>query len=169
MTKTLLLVRHAQAEDPSRMFKDFDRELTSRGIMDAARLGHELKRKGIIVGQFKTSAAVRTLQTARVIAEQLKIDVETVEAVEKMYDGGPQAYLAALNTTSETTQTLLLCGHNPDISYFAEYLTHANVASMEKCTMLVITFGALGWAEISAKTGTITDRISRESLKANNS
>ncbi len=169
MTKTLLLVRHAQAEDPSRMFKDFDRELTSRGIMDAARLGHELKMTGVTVDQLKTSAAARTSQTTKIIAEQLKIEVETVEAVEKLYGGGPQAYLATLNATPEATQTLLLCGHNPDISCFAEYLTHANVESMEKCTLLVITFGELNWAEISARTGSIVQRISRESLKANNS
>ncbi len=167
MTKTLLLVRHAQAEDQSKMFKDFDRELTSRGIMDAARLGHELKKKDFTVDQLKTSAAARTQQTTKVIAEQLKIDVDTIEAVDDLYGGGPQAYLAALNTTPDTTQTLLLCGHNPDISYFAEYLTHADVASLEKCTLLVINFGELGWAEISAKTGSIAQRISRESLKSN--
>lgn len=165
MKKTLLLVRHARAEDQSKMFKDFDRELVGGGIMDSARLGHFLKTEGIGVEAIKTSNAVRTYQTAKIIAEQLKFDVDEIEAVDKLYSGGPQAYLAVINNTSETVTTLLVCGHNPDISYFAEYLTHADVASMEKCSMVTVEFDGLAWAEISAKTGALKEYLTPQSLK----
>jgi phosphohistidine phosphatase len=165
MKKTLLLVRHAKAEDQSKMFKDFDRELVGGGIMDSARLGHFLKAGGVAVDVIKTSNAVRTYQTAKIIAEQLKFDVDQVELVDKLYSGGPQAYLAAVNATPETATTLLVCGHNPDISYFAEYLTHADVASMEKCSMVTVEFDGLSWAEISAKTGTLKEYLTPKSLK----
>ncbi len=165
MTKTLLLLRHAKAEDQSRMFKDFDRELTSRGIMDAARMGHYLKQQGTAIEGIKASAAARTYQTAKVVAEQLKFEVEDIETVDKLYSGGPQAYLAAINATPANVQTLLLCGHNPDISYFAEYLTGADIGSMQKCSLATIVFEDQAWAEISGKTGVLTKLVTPEDLK----
>ena len=165
MPKTLLLVRHAKAEDQSRMFKDFDRELTSRGIMDAARLGHYLKSTSTAVESVKASSAARTYQTAKVIAEQLKVDVDDIEAIDKLYSGGAQAYLAVLNATPDSVSTLLMCGHNPDISYFAEYLTGADIGSMQKCGMAVVEFADQSWAEVSAKTGTLARMVTPEDLK----
>ncbi len=165
MRKTLLLLRHATAEDQSQMFKDFDRELTSRGIMDAARMGHYLKQKGTALESIKTSGAARTYQTAKIIAEQMKFEVDDIETVEKLYSGGPKAYLAAINATPDTVQTLLISGHNPDISYFAEYLTSADIGSMRKCSMAVIAFEDQTWAEISGKTGNLVKLVTPEDLK----
>ncbi|MBU1822952.1 MAG: histidine phosphatase family protein [Bacteroidetes bacterium] len=165
MKKTLLLVRHAKAEDQSKMFKDFDRELLGRGIMDAARLGRYLLLEDTQVDLIKTSSAARTYQTAKIMAEQLRYEVEAIEQVEKLYSGGPQAYLGAVNATPDQVNTLLLCGHNPDISYFAEYLTGGDVGSMEKCSMAVIVFENFTWAEVSKKSGIMQKYVTRHSLK----
>jgi len=165
MKKTLLLLRHATAEDQSQMFKDFDRELVSRGIMDAARMGHYLKQQGRVIESIKASGAARTLQTAKMVAEQIKFEVDEVETVDKLYSGGPQAYLAAISATPETVQVLLICGHNPDISYFAEYLTGANIGSMQKCSLVIIDFEDQNWAEVSGKTGELVKLVTPEDLK----
>jgi len=165
MKKTLLLLRHATAEDQSQMFKDFDRELTSRGIMDAARMGHYLKQHGTAVESIKSSGAARTYQTAKIVAEQMKFEVEDIETVEKLYSGGPQAYLAAISATPDTVRTLLICGHNPDISYFSEYLTGANTGSMQKCSLAVIDFEGQSWAEVSGKTGELVKLLTPDDIK----
>ena len=47
MPITLYIVRHAKAEDRAQFMADHDRELTSEGAMDAARMGHYLHDKGI--------------------------------------------------------------------------------------------------------------------------
>jgi len=49
----------------------------------------------------------------------------------------------------------MLVGHNPDISYFAEFLTHQAVASMDKGEVIAIQFDNLTWAEVSGRTGTV--------------
>ncbi|GAB3171928.1 SixA phosphatase family protein [Telluribacter humicola] len=154
MKKTLYLVRHAHTEDRAPMFKDFERELTGRGVMDAARMGRHLAQQEITVNRIVTSSAVRAYQTAKVMAEQLHFDVDAIESWDNLYDGGPQAYLKAINATPEDCQWLMLCGHNPDISYFAEYLTRSDVGSMEKGSVAIFEFEDLNWAEVSGKTGT---------------
>lgn len=153
MKKTIYLVRHAKAEDQALMFKDFDRELLSSGIMDSARMGKFMASQEIKVGLIVSSTASRAYQTAKVIAEQLSYDVENIVGERKLYDGGPKSYLSVINACSEEFDTLMLVGHNPDITYFAEYLTHGNIVSMEKGAVVEIAFKDFKWEEISGKTG----------------
>jgi phosphohistidine phosphatase len=136
------------------MFKDFERDLTPRGVMDAARMGRHLALKQITVQRMVSSSAVRAYQTAKVMAEQLHFDVDAIELSNNMYDGGPQAYLLAVNTTPEDCQILMLFGHNPDISYFSEYLTRSDVGSMEKGSVAIFEFEDVTWAEVSGKMAT---------------
>lgn len=153
MKKTLFLVRHATAESPAPMFKDYERELTGEGYIEAARMGAFLFNQGLKVDRLVASSAFRTRQTAQVFAEQLHFDWDQIELLDNLYDSGPRAYIAAVNTTPEHISTLMLVGHNPDISYFAEYLTHGFSQMMDKAGVCAIEFEGLQWSEISGRTG----------------
>lgn len=153
MKKTLLLIRHAEAEDPAPMCSDFERQLTTKGIMDAAKTGGYFLIKDIRPDIWISSAADRTVTTAKVMMERLKIDTETIISNRDMYGGGLQAYLKAVNNVPAASNLIALIGHNPDISYFAEYLTHDDFISMSKCGVMIITFEGLEWAEISGRSG----------------
>ena len=165
MKKTLYLVRHGQAEDRAPMFRDFERELTSQGIMDSARMGKYLAQQGLQPDRLVTSSAARAYQTAKVMAEQLHLDLDAIVCVDKLYDGGPQAYLEAVNTTPETCNVLMLFGHNPDITYFGEYLTRSEVGSMEKGAVAIYEFEGLNWAEISGKTAQLLGYLSPKQIR----
>ena len=135
------------------MFKDFERELTGEGFIDAARMAAFLNGRGDQVQRIVASSAFRTKQTAQVFAEQLGFDWEKVELIDDLYDCGARAYIAAVNNTPADTDSLMVVGHNPDISYFAEYLTRDFYESMGKASVCIIEFENLEWAEISGRTG----------------
>lgn len=153
MKRTLYVVRHAKAEDRATFMNDHDRDLLPEGIMAAARVGRYLAEKGIVAGRLISSTANRAKDTAKVIAEQLGVSPDTVELDEKLFDGGPKSYLAAVNSLPDTCESVMLFGHNPDVSYFTEYLTHQNIGSMSKGAVVAITFDNLRWAEVSGRTG----------------
>jgi phosphohistidine phosphatase len=165
MKKTIYLVRHAKAEDQALMFKDFDRELLSSGIMDAARMGKFLVDQGVKIGLLVSSTAVRAYQTSKVLAEQLSYEIDDIVEEQKLYDGGPKSYLSVINSCPEELEALMIVGHNPDITYFAEYLTHGNVMSMEKGGVMEIVVKDFKWEEISGKTGEMVCYISPKKLK----
>ena len=165
--KRLYLVRHAKAESGAPMFKDFERELTGEGYIDAARMAAFLNGRGEKVQRIVASSAFRTRQTAQVFAEQLGFDWEQVELIDDLYDCGARAYIAAVNSTPAEATNLMLVGHNPDISYFAEYLTRDFYESMGKSSVCVIEFEGLEWAEISGRTGTLTGFFSVRNLPIN--
>lgn len=167
MSKKLYLVRHGVAEDGGAMFRDIDRELISKGIMEAARMGKQLKDAAVKVDYIVSSPAVRAFETAKIIAEQLRFEVEGISTNENLYGGGPRGYLSALNSIPSTIQSAMIVGHNPDITFFGEYLTkHALGFSMETASVLVISIPSeLQWAEISENTCTF---VAYESLSATN-
>src|SRR5919202_5002318 len=159
MSITLYIVRHAKAEDRAIFMADHDRELTSEGIMAAARMGRYLLQKGIKPDVIISSTAPRVKDTAKVIAEQIGFEVGQIELNERLFEGGPKAYLAAVNALPATIQTAMIVGHNPDVSYFAEFLTHQSVGSMSKGAVVAVYFEDLNWAEVSGRTGKITFEV----------
>ena len=164
MPLTLYIVRHAKAEDRSQFMTDHSRELTSDGIMAAARMGRYLHNKDIHPQVIISSTAPRARDTAKVIAEQIGFDQTTIQLDEKLFEGGPKAYLAAVNALTNDIDSAMIVGHNPDVSYFAEFLTHQSVGSMSKGAVIAVTFADVSWAEVSGRTGSLSFDIAPKQL-----
>ena len=153
MKKTLILVRHAAAEDQKLMVRDFERELVGKGKTDSSAMGRWLAGKGISPDYFVSSPAARAYQTAVIMGDQLHFQASEIVKVDVLYDGGARGYLSAVNALPETTNVVALFGHNPDITYFGEYLSGKDLDSMSKCSLVIVEFENHDWAEVSAKTG----------------
>lgn len=154
MTKTLYLVRHAEASQS--VSPDLVRPLVPNGMIDAARMGRHLASKMQGIDLIVTSNAERTQMTAQVFCEQLGIDNKVVRVEPALYESSPKHYLDVVNGLSEEVDSVMIVGHNPSISYFAEYLTHEEIGSMPTCGVVGMTFENLTWAEVSKKTGHMT-------------
>ena len=164
MTKTLYLVRHAEAEKPAGGAYDFQRVLTSQGLIDAARMGRLLAGKDVQPAVLISSPAERTTMTAQVLAEQLHIDFHQTVFLEKLYEGAPRHYLSAINELPETASSAMIVGHNPSITYLAEYLCHEILGNMPTAAVVAIEFANLKWAEVSNRTGKMIFYDSPEKL-----
>lgn len=167
MNKTLYVIRHATAEDGgnSPMFRDFDRDLTSTGIIESARMGKFLASKGIKFDLIVSSAAERAKATAKILAEQLHYDTDAIVIDEAIYGGGPRSYLSAVNQLDESVNAVAIFGHNPDVTFFSEYLTRADIGgSMDKAGIVVLEFEGIKWAEVSSKTAQFLGYYSPQSI-----
>lgn len=166
MSITLYIVRHAKAEDRAVFMADHDRQLTSEGTMAAARIGRYLRGKSVKPDVIVSSTAPRAKDTARVLAEQFSHDPEQIRLDGALFDGGPKAYLAVVNALSNEVQSAMIVGHNPDVSYFAEFLTHQSIGSMSKGAVVAVTFGNLTWDEVSGRTGSVAFQIGPKQLNS---
>jgi phosphohistidine phosphatase len=149
--KTLFLVRHAEATYGS--VTDKQRSLSSGGMIDAARMGKHCSAKLAGVQYLIASPAERTLMTAQVLSEQIGFDFGKVHLAEDLYEGSPRNYLATVNTIPEGYDQVMMIGHNPSITYLAEYLSHAQIGDMPTCGIVAIQFSDLKWTEVSGRTG----------------
>jgi len=119
----VILVRHAHAEWPNWSGRDFDRPLTPRGEEDAARTARELRQAGHRPDLLLASAALRTRQTAEIIAQALEIAQGALRFDDEFYNSTPSALEDALRrATRSATGCVMLVAHNPAISELARQL-----------------------------------------------
>ena len=119
----VILVRHANAEWPHYIGSDFDRPLTPQGLADAASTAAAIREAGHRPGLLLTSAARRTMQTARVIARALNLPEQAVVPATELYNAGADVLDVELRKAFLSCDTVMLVAHNPGISELARMLT----------------------------------------------
>ena len=150
--KRLTLIRHAQAEDKFLGQRDWDRPLTKRGILDATEMAQRLKQKRLKPSLILSSPAIRTLQTSGLFAEQLSnIKIETHE----------ELYLATCNQILEILQLqlvqsnhLLIVGHNPGLTEFADLISDQyRIDIMPTASVVTMKLNIPTWQDIRPDIG----------------
>lgn len=153
MSKTLFLVRHAEAESSGAGQKDHDRVLTNTGFADALRMGKKLFDKGIKLDKIISSSATRAAVTAELLSEQLKFPVSEIEFDKEIFEASVRSLLNYVNQASSDYNSLMIVGHNPVISYFAEYITGEQIGSIPTTGVAQIVFEIGKWDEVSSGNG----------------
>jgi phosphohistidine phosphatase len=112
--KTLLLMRHAKSSWDDASLADFDRPLNGRGKRDAPLMGKMLARMDLVPDLIIASTARRAARTAELVAQALAFEGK-VTFTDELYHASPDIYVELARLTPQTTETLLMVGHNPGI------------------------------------------------------
>jgi phosphohistidine phosphatase len=113
----IYFLRHADAEDF--VDSDFTRKLTPKGHDQAERVGNFCKQNGIKPEVFLTSPLVRARETAEIVGK--KTGLEPVIADWLACGMTPETLIAQLDPLT-TKSSVLLVGHEPDLSTAVSYL-----------------------------------------------
>lgn len=119
MERTLILVRHAKADDGP---VDIRRSLSRRGERDAAALGDWLAGNGLAPTHVVVSPATRARQTWDAIAARLDGARPEVVVDDRIYDNDVDRLRAVVHDIAGEARTLALVGHNPSMHDFAVQL-----------------------------------------------
>jgi len=144
MSKTLYLMRHGQAGDGQ---PDHDRGLTDKGARDARRQGQSIF-KDDLPNRFIVSTAIRTAQTVAHLREELKFDEKRVQFEASMYNAAIRELFEVVTRLDDLWATVCLIGHNPSITYLAEYLTGDSVDYMSPAGVVKMRIDG-SWANVS--------------------
>lgn len=117
--KRLYLLRHAQAM-PSSDSGDKGRKLSPQGLMDSDALGQMMARKNYRPATVLSSPAIRTVQTWEQAAPALGGLPQ--KSLPRLYNGGYEAFIEALEDLDDSLNSALIIGHNPGIHMFAARL-----------------------------------------------
>ncbi len=154
MDKHLFLVRHAQAETEAAVHRDFERELSSSGVIEACRVGSHLKQLQVMPDVIITSPAHRALSTAQYMAEQIGYDVEKLVVEPLLYqEFALQSFIQMINEFPKEHNSAMIVAHNPKQSYLAEYLTHEDIGVMPTCGVVHIVFENQPWSAVTGGSG----------------
>ena len=58
-----------------------------------------------------------------------------------------------INELPDDVDSIMIIGHNPSITYLAEYLTDEKIGNVPTCSALKIVFSMDSWGAVSKSTG----------------
>jgi phosphohistidine phosphatase len=151
--KILYLLRHAKAEEQKAGGKDFDRELVKKGIQDSHLIGNKLKERQVLPGLVISSPAPRALKTAIIVAADIGYPPEEILQEKRLYHSECEDFMEFLAEWDDNVGSMMLVGHNPGISDFANYLCGDITESLSKGAVAAISFEARKWKDVEKLTG----------------
>ncbi|MEO1054867.1 MAG: histidine phosphatase family protein [Bacteroidota bacterium] len=146
--KTLYLVRHAKSSwaDPS--LSDFERPLNGRGKRDAPVMGGRLKRRGIMPDLMLSSPAKRAFKTCKVIAKEIGYPKESIVRDRAVYHADEDELLEIMQQQDDKYESIMLFGHNPGFTYFANELAHTEIDNIPTCGVFACELNIEQWSEL---------------------
>lgn len=146
--KTLLLARHAKPDSDDEAAPEGEQPLTVRGLAEAQGMAERLARRGLRPDAVWCSPAAHARTTAEVFARRLGLDAAAVVVDERLHGSTPEALLALVHGLDEGLSTVMLVGHNPEVSRLAEQLTGGEVPRMPMCAVAELRFDVTRWSQL---------------------
>ena len=153
MSKDLYLIRHALASEKEQGQDDIDRFLASDGVQGATKIGYHFNKEGVKPDIIITSPAVRAHSTSILIAEQLNYNTESIHINDELYEASVRILLQVVNRLKASWNTVFIIGHNPSMSYLAEYITRAEIGTIEPAGYVHIQIKMDDWEQVSEGNG----------------
>lgn len=120
--KTLTLVRHAKSSWKDSSLADRDRPLNKRGERDAPEMARRIAAAGIRPSLIVSSPALRAWTTAKAVAKEIGYPIEFLQRETELYLASLRDILDVLDAQDEKFNSLMVVGHNPGLTTFANYL-----------------------------------------------
>ncbi len=155
--KRLTIIRHAKSswDDPS--VRDFDRELNKRGLRDAPEMGQRLRARGFAPDGIVSSPAKRALATAAIIADAIGFDADGIVTDERIYEADVEDLAAVARDLEDDWNHVVLFGHNPGFTSFANWLADQGVGDMPTCAVVDLRCDIATWREIAMDCASLLD------------
>jgi phosphohistidine phosphatase len=125
----IFLMRHGIAEDLPPGGSDADRELTNKGITKTERVALSMQEKGWEFDLVLSSPLVRACQTAQILLESglgKVLEIHPPLAPDGLLEDWLQ-WFQSYQLTNPTAKRLVLVGHEPNLSQWAEILVFGQV------------------------------------------
>jgi phosphohistidine phosphatase len=147
--KILFLVRHAKSTRDDPALPDQQRPLDDRGRHDASKTGKHLTDRRVAPDLLVSSPALRALNTAQLIADEIGYKRKNIVVDERLYASNPDTLLAVICALDDSLDCVMLFGHNPEFTDLAHRLSET-ITDMPTCSVAEFRFDTKAWADVGA-------------------
>jgi len=144
--KTLTLVRHAKSSWKDNARADRDRPLNKRCKRDAPEMGRRIAAAGIRPSLIVSSPAVRAWTTAKIIANEIGYPREFLQRDNGLYLASVNGILDVIVAQDPGFNNLMLVGHNPGFTDFANYLVPGLTNNMPTAGVVSVELDSDDWS-----------------------
>ncbi len=140
-------MRHGKAAFSAPDSDDFSRNLLPLGQKRTIRIARELMVKKAVPQLIISSPAARAHETALLVAGELGLGTEKVITNENLYFRSVNDYFDALYTAPEEVSVLMITGHNPLVTEFANFFLKQKIESLPTSGVVALQSDAVSWPE----------------------
>lgn len=145
MKRELILIRHTKSSWADLNMHDFDRPLKKDRADDARNMASKLKDLKLQPDLIICSPALRTKQTAEYFCDKLKYDYDKIFFEERIYESSAEEYTQVIRETDSKIKTLILIGHNPSITDFANQFLENKIEEVPTTGVVWLEFENTDW------------------------
>jgi len=143
--RQLILIRHTKSSWNDFSIPDFDRPLKKDRIEDARKMAAKLKSLKLEPDLIICSPAKRTRQTVEYFCDKLKYDPDKIQLEKRIYESNAEAILQVVRETDASVKTLVLVGHNPSITDFANLFVTEKIDEVPTTGVVWLQFENPDW------------------------
>jgi phosphohistidine phosphatase len=151
--KTLLLLRHAKAENAAPGSSDINRTLNERGKKEAQAIGTFIRKQNLTFEMVLCSSAVRARETAELVLSAAEVTAN-VRYDQRIYEASPRQLLEVIWEVEQDKNAVLLVGHNPGMEELLSALTGSG-EPMATGTLAKIDFNFDEWSRVTEDRGSL--------------
>lgn len=161
--KTLLIFRHAKTQ-PDAPNGDHARQLTKRGLQDAAAMAAYVRSRVGTPNAIITSDARRALQTAQIVADGVVFTASpTIEP--RIYGAGLETLIEVIRDLPAESDCVVLVGHNPGLEVLAAALTgQPELVRLPTSAVAHVQFETPNWTAITPGSGQLKEVATRHTI-----
>jgi phosphohistidine phosphatase len=145
--KTLYLVRHGKSSWEDLSLQDYERPLQGKGIRRTRKVAGYLFDQKVQPDLIVSSHALRAVETAKIIANILDYNPGQIVLDESIYFAGVEALEQLVLGLNDSLKKVLLVGHNPDITNFANLFLHEKIDYMPTTGVVGVEFETESWSK----------------------
>lgn len=150
--RTLILFRHGKSDWDAPYDTDHERPLAARGRDAAKTMGHLLDQTDQVPGLAVSSSAVRARDTLQ-LAARAGNWASTIRIDGALYETSADGVLRWIHALEDSSESLLLTGHEPTWSGLAGRLIGHAIIRVPTGAMLRIDFGCDSWQAVEFGSG----------------
>lgn len=143
--KTLTLLRHAKSSWDNSGLADHDRPLNGRGQRDAPEMARRIHEAAIRPSLIVSSPATRTWETAKALATEISYPIEFLQRDNQLYLASLDTLLDFIGQQDPGFNNVVVVGHNPGMTEFANYLCPGLTDNMPTCGVVSVTIDTDDW------------------------
>ncbi|MDA1274783.1 MAG: histidine phosphatase family protein [Verrucomicrobia bacterium] len=151
--KRLYIVRHAKSSWRTPELSDFERPINDRGKRDAPFMGQRFSKYRVESDLIISSPAKRAISTAKIIAREIGYPVKQIQTDQHLYLADVPTLLKAVTCLKDTMNDVMIFGHNPGITEFAETLSGYRIGNIPTCGVVCVSFNACAWRDVKRGSG----------------
>jgi phosphohistidine phosphatase len=157
MSKTLFIIRHAKSSWAEIGARDIDRTLNDRGHTDAPKMAEILRGVGVAPDLIVSSPAKRAFTTAQYFAKAFGIAIKDIDIQQNIYEATTDELLSVVRDLPNKADVILMFGHNPGFTYFANQYTRNYIDNLPTCGIVRLDLASDTWENFNEKTVTMKE------------